>query len=254
MPERRQPPPKFLDRPYEMDSGCSTRNPTEAGVAEHLEGIGYEVLNKGWPDFLAVHKTTGDVRFIEVKPNKGAALSGEQKRVAEILATLGIKVERCTPTPPPREPPRTGPFATLLQHIHVHDQHSVAIVGSRGYSRTYLVADLVDQLPPHVAILSGGAKGVDRTAANRARKLRRTLTEIIPDWSKHGKAAGLLRNTNIVQRASVVVAFWDGQSTGTKDSIVKAVHMNRPLFVYGHDGQPLELQADPPESRNSEKI
>ncbi len=46
-----------------------------------------------------------------------------------------------------------------------------------------------------------------------------------PLWRPNGvydAGAGKKRNTQIIARADVVVAFWDGFSTGTRDSITKA--------------------------------
>jgi hypothetical protein len=42
------------------------------------------------------------------------------------------------------------------------------------------------------------------------------------DWDKHGKAAGFIRNQEIVDNCDFVVAFWDGASRGTKDTIDRA--------------------------------
>lgn len=46
------------------------------------------------------------------------------------------------------------------------------------------------------------------------------------DWNKHGKAAGPIRNSEMVKLgADLVIAFWDGRTgnSGTFDCIVKAV-------------------------------
>jgi hypothetical protein len=47
----------------------------------------------------------------------------------------------------------------------------------------------------------------------------------IPDWEKHGKAAGPIRNTEMVnyalEQGAYMVAFWDGESRGTADTIKK---------------------------------
>lgn len=73
-------------------------NAAERVVADSLEAEGWELLHRGWPDFLAVR---GDkVRFIEVKrafqPDPDN-LSMYQRRVAAILAKLGIEVEVLSP-------------------------------------------------------------------------------------------------------------------------------------------------------------
>jgi hypothetical protein len=56
------------------------------------------------------------------------------------------------------------------------------------------------------------------------------------DWDKHGKAAGFLRNTTIIENADWVVAFWDGTSRGTSDSIKKAHAAGKPISVFSPTG------------------
>lgn len=48
---------------------------------------------------------------------------------------------------------------------------------------------------------------------------------------KHGKAAGMIRNTDIVNNSEIVVTFWDGESRGTKDSIKKAEQQGKKVLV-----------------------
>ena len=72
--------------------GIRTLNETEVEVCQFLEQSGYTVVKRGWPDFLAVKGD--DVRFIEVKSSaKTVGLSPNQKKMAKILAKLGIQVE-----------------------------------------------------------------------------------------------------------------------------------------------------------------
>jgi hypothetical protein len=58
----------------------------------------------------------------------------------------------------------------------------------------------------------------------------------LPDWGKYGKRAGLLRNSDIVAASEVILAFWDGSSTGTLDTITKARGYGKKLLVIGPDG------------------
>jgi hypothetical protein len=44
--------------------------------------------------------------------------------------------------------------------------------------------------------------------------------------------AGLKRNTDIVNASDIILAFWDGQSRGTKDTITKATKAQKPLFIF----------------------
>jgi hypothetical protein len=53
----------------------------------------------------------------------------------------------------------------------------------------------------------------------------------LPDWAKHGRAAGPIRNKLIISDADYVIAFWDGKSTGTLSSINIAKGLNKPLTI-----------------------
>ena len=101
----------------------------------------------------------------------------------------------------------------------------VAIVGSRDYTDLQAVWNFVERLAsrrPDAIIISGGARGVDTMAACAGRFFGLEVIELEPEWARLGKAAGHARNSDIVAAADILIAFWDGTSTGTKDSIDKA--------------------------------
>ena len=95
----------------------------------------------------------------------------------------------------------------------------IAIVGSRNYTDADGVVEYVNSLPDDTIVITGGADGVDSIAEGAARK--RGLEVIIyrPDWDTFGRAAGPIRNRKIVNDCDKLVAFWDGSSAGTKNSI-----------------------------------
>lgn len=39
------------------------------------------------------------------------------------------------------------------------------------------------------------------------------------DWQKNGKSAGYKRNEEMAQNSDALIAFWDGESKGTKHMI-----------------------------------
>lgn len=89
----------------------------------------------------------------------------------------------------------------------------VAIIGSRNMN----VENLQDYLPEGTdEIVSGGARGIDTCARNFAIKNGLKLTELRPEYNKYGRGAPLKRNETIVNYADMVLAFWDGESRGTK--------------------------------------
>jgi len=107
----------------------------------------------------------------------------------------------------------------------------VAFVGSRSYPDEALVRRYVRMQAGDVTVVSGGAQGPDTWAADEAR-LRGLAVDIYrPDWSFHGKAAGFVRNNDIVAACDRVVAFWDGRSRGTLDTITKAVRAGKAVLI-----------------------
>lgn len=107
----------------------------------------------------------------------------------------------------------------------------VAIVGSRDFPNLKAVRDLVKSLGNDVEIVSGGARGVDRTAVEAAKRLGLPYIEFIAEWSLFGKAAGWMRNQKLVDYADTMYAFWDGQSRGTLDAITRMRRRKRPVIV-----------------------
>ena len=60
----------------------------EEKLREQLEGDGWVVVHKGWPDFACIRN--GEMIFIEVKGYKGEMLSKEQHYILTNLAKLGL--------------------------------------------------------------------------------------------------------------------------------------------------------------------
>lgn len=114
----------------------------------------------------------------------------------------------------------------------------LAIVGSRnlnkGKETNYRMYSIVEALCPYTDyIISGGANGVDKCAETVHSMLgcHKDIKIIKPDWTKHGNAAGPIRNSEIVEQCDKLIAFWDFKSRGTKDSIQKAFTANKLLAI-----------------------
>lgn len=80
-------------------------------------------------------------------------------------------------------------------------------------------------------IVSGGARGADSLAKRYAFENSITYVEYPAEWHIYGKAAGPVRNRQIVDRADVVIAFWDWKSLGTKHTIETAKNFNKRVVV-----------------------
>jgi predicted Rossmann fold nucleotide-binding protein DprA/Smf involved in DNA uptake len=104
----------------------------------------------------------------------------------------------------------------------------VAVIGSRNLS----IENLEDYIPQDCTeIVSGGAKGVDSSAAQFAKSRALKLTEFLPQYSVYGKAAPIIRNKQIVDYADCVLAFWDGVSKGTHSVIRYCEKLGKPYKV-----------------------
>lgn len=101
----------------------------------------------------------------------------------------------------------------------------VAVVGSRTFKNYPLLESTLNEYEI-THIVSGGAEGADKLSELYARQRNIPTTIYRPNW-KLGKGAAFLRNTTIVEDSDMVVAFWDGESNGTRDSINKAKKMNK---------------------------
>lgn len=63
------------------------------------------------------------------------------------------------------------------------------------------------ELPAVAELVSGGAKGIDSYVKKFSDESGIKLVEFNPDYARYGRNAPLVRNTQIVQYADIVVAF-----------------------------------------------
>ena len=112
----------------------------------------------------------------------------------------------------------------------------VSIVGSRDFDNYEFMSKCIDEINkeecPISLIISGGAKGADSLAEKYAKEHIIPTKIYYPDWIKYGKRAAAIRNDLIVSESDRVVAFWDGNSRGTKMTIDFAKSQNKPLSIF----------------------
>ena len=105
----------------------------------------------------------------------------------------------------------------------------VAVIGSRNLT----VPNLEKYLPEGTTeIVSGGAKGVDTSARECAKRMGLKLTEFLPEYEKYGRAAPIKRNDLIIDHADMVLAFWDGKSRGTAYVIKTCLQKGKKVVIY----------------------
>lgn len=73
------------------------------------------------------------------------------------------------------------------------------------------------------AIIQGSANGADRGAAEWGWDNDKSVCSFPPDWQKHGKKAGILRNIEMLAESSpdALIAFPGGRGTAHMVSIAK---------------------------------
>ncbi len=104
----------------------------------------------------------------------------------------------------------------------------VAVIGSRSIT-SYPLEELIPA--ETTEIISGGAHGADAIAREYAQQHDIPLTEIRPAYARYGKGAPLRRNLEIIARAELVIALWDGKSSGTAQVIAECRRQGKPLLV-----------------------
>jgi len=123
----------------------------------------------------------------------------------------------------------------------------IAVVGSRGFNDYELLEKILSEEVSITKIVSGGSRGADSLAARYARRHNISLDEFKPDWSnldhedavirthangvRYDSRAGLRRNSDIIEASDKVIAFWDGDSSGTMDSLKKAKKLNKKIKI-----------------------
>ena len=101
----------------------------------------------------------------------------------------------------------------------------VIIAGTRDFSDYQLLRDKCDAIlsskrqDSNIIIISGTARGADRLGERYARERGFQLRQFPADWMNDEKKAGPIRNAKMADNADALIAFWDGQSRGTKNMI-----------------------------------
>jgi hypothetical protein len=93
--------------------------------------------------------------------------------------------------------------------------------GQKNWHRT-LLREKMDFLTKNffdVCVVTGAGKGADHWGEEWAHSKYYTVVRFHPDWDKHGKKAGPIRNREMAEYAEYCVCFWDGKSKGTKNMI-----------------------------------
>lgn len=112
----------------------------------------------------------------------------------------------------------------------------VIVAGGRHFNNYALLERKLDAVflnsnPEEIAIVSGCCRGADKMGERYARERGMHLIQVPAMWEAGGKRAGPIRNALMAEVATHLVAFWDGQSPGTKSMIDIARERGLPVRV-----------------------
>lgn len=116
----------------------------------------------------------------------------------------------------------------------------ILITGSRTWTDTqaidYAISHALADHDRPAVVVTGGARGADELAATLAPTYGPDVTcERWPaDWNRHGKAAGAIRDQEMVDAgAHVCLAFPLGEARGTRDCMRRAEAAGIRVIDYG---------------------
>lgn len=118
------------------------------------------------------------------------------------------------------------------------------IAGSRGIESYAVVKEVIEDSGFEITeVVSGGARGVDKTGEQWAKKNNIPIKRFLPDW-RAGRQAGMLRNVEMGNYADALIAIWDGTSSGTKHMIDYATRKGLKIFLFKYDSVPTHKPFD----------
>lgn len=114
----------------------------------------------------------------------------------------------------------------------------IIVCGTRNFNNSELLYSTLDNIITNgkaTEIISGGCRGADKIGEEYAQTHKLTLKRFPADWEKYGRAAGPIRNRQMLDYAleenAIIVAFWDGKSRGTLNMITTAKKQNATVYV-----------------------
>lgn len=117
----------------------------------------------------------------------------------------------------------------------------VLICGSRDFFNKKLIEDNIKGFPPDTVIIQGGARGADTLAKQIAEQHGFSCIEFAADWAKYGKAAGPIRNGQMLKegKPDIVYAFYTDYegSKGTRNMVDQAIRAGITVYEYDSAGK-----------------
>lgn len=115
----------------------------------------------------------------------------------------------------------------------------VLVCGTRSYFNEPFMRSVLEKLDKGAVIIEGEASGADSQARVVAESLGLAVEKFPANWSKYGRSAGFVRNTQMLQEGhpDEVYAFFEDlgayeKSKGTKNMIAQASRVGIPVTVF----------------------
>ncbi len=110
----------------------------------------------------------------------------------------------------------------------------IAVSGSRGIVNKSEIESFLNKHlfnRTQIIVRVGCAGGVDQATRLYCAKMGIEFETWYAKWDKHGRGAGPIRNAEMVANANELIAFWDGQSPGTRNCINEALKQGVDVIV-----------------------
>ena len=112
----------------------------------------------------------------------------------------------------------------------------VIIAGCRTYDDYDSLKAYADyklsRIEDDIEIISGGARGADALGERYAKEKGYSIKRFPAEWERYGRSAGPRRNEAMAKYADALLAYWDGESRGTKNMIELAKANGLKVGVY----------------------
>lgn len=117
------------------------------------------------------------------------------------------------------------------------EEFKLIVAGSRGFTdydlltRVLFAMANVELANKRLGIVSGMARGADQLGVRFAGEHGLALYKYPANWNGLGKRAGFIRNTQMGNFSDGLLAFWDGQSNGTKHMVDYMHRLKKPVHL-----------------------
>jgi uncharacterized protein YeaO (DUF488 family) len=133
----------------------------------------------------------------------------------------------------------------------------IGVIGSRSFDNYDLLNKRLTQLfnkYPNAGLITGTKwdlswcpkLGADQMAAHWAKENNIPLRLYLPEWDKYsrgkGNPAGFIRNTDIANNSDKLIAFWDLNSNGTRDTLEKFINRGRVPWIVEYNGKTYRMK------------